>query len=132
MAGSITKNLFTVGVVVLTLFNVVLGQTASPTRAPSTCRPTRKPTNKPIHIYGDEEPIFLTKNQQQGLLATLTVLLFVLMALDFTGPEVLFLIALMICCLAQILTITETLAGFSNESMITIATLFLVIGAVEK
>ena len=132
MAGSITKNLFTVGVVVLTLFNVVLGQTASPTRAPSTFRPTRKPTNKPIHIYGDEEPIFLTENEQQGLVATLTVLLFVLMALDFTGPEVLFLIALMICCLAQILTITETLSGFSNESMITIATLFLVIGAVEK
>lgn len=132
MAGSITKNLFTVGVVVLTLFNVVLGQTASPTRAPSTFRPTRKPTNKPIHIYGDEEPIFLTENEQQGLVATLTVLLFVLMAFDFTGPEVLFLIALMICCLAQILTITETLSGFSNESMITIATLFLVIGAVEK
>eukprot|EP01033_Poteriospumella_lacustris_P017052 gene17052-12204_t len=132
MAGSITKNLFTIGVVVLTLFNVVLGQTASPTRAPSTFRPTRKPTNKPIHIYGDEEPIFLTENEQQGLVATLTVLLFVLMAFDFTGPEVLFLIALMICCLAQILTITETLSGFSNESMITIATLFLVIGAVEK
>lgn len=134
MAGSITKNLFTVGVVVLTLLNVVLGQvpTVSPTRAPSTSRPTRKPTNKPIHIYGDEEPIFLTENEQQGLVATLTVLLFVLMAFDFTGPEVLFLIALMICCLAQILTITETLSGFSNESMITIATLFLVIGAVEK
>ncbi len=77
----------------------------------TTSKPTRKPTNKPIHIYGNEEPIFLSENAQQGIVAGLTIALFVLMAMDFTGPEVLFLIALMICCLAQILTLTETLSG---------------------
>ncbi len=63
------------------------------------------------HIYGDNEPITMTEKEQQGLVATLTVLLFILMALDFTGPEVLFLIALMILCLTQILTLPETLSG---------------------
>eukprot|EP01031_Cornospumella_fuschlensis_P041810 gene41810-51033_t len=54
------------------------------------------------------------------------------MATEITGPEVLFLIALMIVTLTQILTLTEALSGFSNESMITIGTLFLVVGAVER
>jgi Na+/H+ antiporter NhaD/arsenite permease-like protein len=76
------------------------------------------------------------------------------MAFEILSPEVLFLIALVILMLAQVLSMTETLSGalsthlslfpshlpipsllhsgFANESMITIATLFLVIGAVEK
>lgn len=63
------------------------------------------------NIYGEHTPIAMTQEEQQGLVATLTVLLFILMAFDFTGPEVLFLIALMILCLAQILTLSETLSG---------------------
>lgn len=128
---SVAKTLLPTLLAVTFVMNTVMAQSAAPTLTPSR-KPSRKPTNKPIHIYGDEEPIFLSQETQQGIVATLTVLLFVLMAFDFTGPEVLFLIALMICCLAQILTLSETLSGFSNESMITIATLFLVIGAVEK
>ncbi len=65
------------------------------------------------NIYVDNEPITLTEKEQQGLVATLTVLLFILMALDFTGPEVLFLIALMIVCLTQILSLSDTLSGKS-------------------
>jgi hypothetical protein len=106
----LTRSVFPILLVVLCALNTVTAQ--SPTLTPSR-KPTRKPTNKPLHIYGDENPIFLTESEQQGLVATLTVLLFVLMAFDFTGPEVLFLIALMICCLAQILTLTETLSGMT-------------------
>jgi Na+/H+ antiporter NhaD/arsenite permease-like protein len=96
--------------------------------------------------------IKLPTDVQQGLVGALTILLFILMALEITGPEVLFLIALMVVTLAQILTLTEALSGmrenfineinfkinfrltpgFANESMITIGTLFLVVGAVEK
>eukprot|EP01031_Cornospumella_fuschlensis_P036333 gene36333-44076_t len=84
------------------------------------------------HIYIDHDPIELTEDEQQGIVATLTILLFVLMAFEITGPEVLFLIALMIVTLSQILTLPEALSGFSNESLITIGTLFLVVGAVER
>jgi hypothetical protein len=63
------------------------------------------------NIYGEHEPISMTQEEQQGLVAALTILLFILMAMDITGPEVLFLIALMILCLAQVLTLSETLSG---------------------
>jgi hypothetical protein len=66
---------------------------------------------KKSNIYGEHEPILMTQDEQQGLVAALTILLFVCMAMDFTGPEVLFLIALMILCLAQVLTLSETLSG---------------------
>jgi hypothetical protein len=84
--------------------------TVVPSNKPSL-KPSRKPSNKPVHIYGDEKPIFLSENEQQGLVGALTILIFILMACEITGPEVLFLIALMICCLAQILTLPETLSG---------------------
>jgi hypothetical protein len=54
------------------------------------------------------------------------------MAFEILSPEILFLIALIILMLCQVLSLSETLSGFANESMITIGTLFLVIGAVEK
>lgn len=98
-----------------TLLSFVCAQTSeAPTVMPTvkpSLKPSRKPTNKPVHIYGDEDPVFLSTEEKQGIVATLTILLFILMALDFTGPEVLFLIALMILCLCQILTLTETLSG---------------------
>mmetsp|Transcript_11471 Transcript_11471/g.15798 ORF Transcript_11471/g.15798 Transcript_11471/m.15798 type:complete len:792 (-) Transcript_11471:85-2460(-) len=116
----------------------------APTRAPTTTRSpstkspntTRAPTKKPVapipNIYGKYQMITLDLDVQQGIVAALTILLFIFMAMEITGPEVLFLIALMIVTLAQILTLTEALSGFANDSMITIGTLFLVVGAVEK
>lgn len=107
---------------------------SGPTRKP-TPRPTRAPTYraKVNSIYADYAPTkTLTKNQQQAIVGTLTALLFVLMATEITGPEVLFLIALVIVILTEILTLSQGLAGFSNNAVITIGTLFLVVGAVEK
>eukprot|EP01035_Chromulina_nebulosa_P020826 gene20826-26994_t len=117
-------------------------RSVAPTRAPTarptgpSRTPTRAPSKKPVapipNIYGKHEMIVLSPDEQQGLVGALTILLFILMACEITGPEVLFLIALMIVTLAQILTLTDALSGFANESMITIGTLFLVVGAVEK
>lgn len=91
------------------LVSVISGQTES--TSVEGAQPARKLASKPTHIYGDEKPVDLGTNEKQGIVAALTILLFVLMALDFTGPEVLFLIALMIVCLCQILTLPETLSG---------------------
>lgn len=63
------------------------------------------------HIYGDYDPIELTQTAQQVIVGVLTILLFICMAMELTGPEVLFLIALMIVTLAQILTISDALSG---------------------
>ena len=63
-------------------------------------------------IYGDhasDEP--LPETAQQAIVGTLTILLFVFMAMELTSPEVLFLIALIIVILCEILTIKEGLAG---------------------
>ncbi len=63
-------------------------------------------------IYGDHAPEEkLPETAQQAIVGTLTILLFVLMALELTSPEVLFLIALIIVILCEILTIKEGLAG---------------------
>lgn len=106
LARRVSKIILPVLLVAFALLNLAYGQTPVPSLIP-----TRKPTNKPVHIYVNEAPVELTMQEKQGIVATLTVLLFILMAMDFTGPEVLFLIALMICCLAQILTMNETLSG---------------------
>lgn len=100
-------------------------------------------------IYGEYDDIQMTDKEKQGVVGALTILIFILMASEVTGPEVLFLIALMVVTLLQIITLQDALsgkpmppllvalsssvcAGFANESMITIGTLFLVVGAVEK
>ncbi len=63
-------------------------------------------------IYGDHAPEKkLTPEEQQAIVATLTILLFVLMAMEITSPEVLFLIALIIVIMCEILTLKEGLAG---------------------
>lgn len=82
-----------------------------PSVRPNTNKPSRKPSGKPIHIYGDKEPVFLTKDVQQIIVGVLTILLFVLMAVEFLAPEVLFLIALMIVTGCQIITLTQAFAG---------------------
>ena len=82
------------------------------------------------NIYGDQAPISLTETEQQGIVATLIVLLFVLMAFEVAAPEVLFLIALMICCLTQIITLSETLSGtihfLKNDSLLLLSFIELV------
>ncbi len=69
--------------------------------------------SKPIpSIYGEfapEEPIKFY--DQQAIVATLIALLFVLMALEVTGPEVLFTIALTIVTLCEIITLPDALSG---------------------
>jgi len=87
----------------------------------------------PVPIYGeDSKPVGLTEDAAQSIVGVLTIMIFVLMAAELCTPEVLLLSALIICLLLQILTLPEALSGFSNESMITIGALFIVVGAVEK
>jgi hypothetical protein len=65
-------------------------------------------------IYGNYEPSKedkLTPEQQQAVVGTLTCLIFVLMATEITSPEVLFLIALVIVIMCEIITLKEGLAG---------------------
>ncbi len=77
-------------------------------------------------IYGDHAPEKkLTPEEQQGIVATLTILLFVLMAMEITSPEVLFLIALIIVIMCEILTLKEGLAGEIGSLNITTAVLTL-------
>jgi hypothetical protein len=83
-------------------------------------------------VYVDHKDIYISEDGQQILTGTLTIALFIFMAFEILSPEILFMIALIILMLCQVLSLSETLSGFSNESMITIGTLFLVIGAVEK
>jgi di/tricarboxylate transporter len=99
-----------------------------------TYRPTRQPSPRTNNgIYGNFGPDeYPDKNVQQIIVAMLIILLLVMMACEVSTPEILFLIALVIVILAEILTLQEGLAGFSNNALITIGTLFLVIAAVEK
>jgi hypothetical protein len=93
--------------------------TDAPTIAPtqiSTVKPTAKPTRKPtlfptISIYQNNESVNIPQVGQQAIVGALTILLFILMALEFLSPEVLFMIALIIVMLCQILTLGETLSG---------------------
>ena len=79
----------------------------------------------PIHVD-------LSPEDQQVFVGVLIIVAFGAMAFEIAAPEVVFLVALVILMLAEILTITETLSGFSNDATITIGVLFLVIGVVEK
>jgi hypothetical protein len=75
-----------------------------------------KPTNQPVQIYGVQPAVFLSHTAQQIIVATLTILLFILMAIEFLSPEILFLIALMIVTGCQIITQSEALAGIFEDS----------------
>lgn len=62
-------------------------------------------------IYGEYDDIEMTDKEKQGVVGALTILIFILMATEITGPEVLFLIALMIVTLLQIITLQDALSG---------------------
>lgn len=54
------------------------------------------------------------------------------MALELSSPEVCFLVALSVLMLAQVLKMDDVLSGFANDGLVTIGSLFLVVGAMEK
>ncbi len=82
--------------------------------------------------YYDYRKVYLTPDEAQDLTVALIVAVFSAMAFSWTEPEVALLIALSILMLAEVLSINDTLSGFSNDGLITIGSLFLVIGAIEK
>ena len=82
--------------------------------------------------YYDYNRVIMDKTESQNLVAALIIVCFVVMAIDVTSPEVVFFVALCILMLAEVMTLSDVLAGFSNEGLVTIGALFLVIGAIEK
>ena len=98
--------------------HILAGETPTfnPSRQPSRV-PSRKPSNKPTvkataFIYGNGVPsVQLSEKDQQIMCGVMTILLFVFMALELLSPEVLFLLALIVLMLTQVLTLTETLSG---------------------
>ncbi len=88
--------------------------TAKPTPKPSG-RPTRAPTKG---IYLGNTNIDLKTQTRQAIVGTLTILLFVLMACELLSPEILFMIALIIILLCQILSLSEALSGLTNSAVV--------------
>ncbi len=88
-----------------------------PTVKPSSAKPTAgKPTRAPtIGIYLENENVYITQMDQQAIVGSLTILLFIFMAMEILSPEILFMIALIIIMLCQILTMAETLSGKDFE-----------------
>lgn len=85
-----------------------------------------------MSIYGGEEKVTnLSETAEQVITGILVVCVFVAMGFE-KPPDVVFLIVLVVIMLMEILTLKEVLAGFANESLITIGSLFLVVGAVQK
>ena len=96
-------------------YHILAGET--PTIIPSLT-PTNKPTVKATtFIYGNGvEPVQLSEKQQQIMCAVMTVMLFILMAMEVLSPEVLFMLALIVLMLTQVLTLSETLSGIITFS----------------
>jgi hypothetical protein len=65
-------------------------------------------------IYLDQKDINLAVGTQQVITGVLTIGLFVCMVLELLAPEVLFLIALIVLMLCQILSLSETLSGSTS------------------
>ncbi len=78
--------------------------------SPSACPKTASPELAP-NIYNEQPRVGMPLDDQKMLVASLIILLFVSMAAEISSPEVLFLIALMILCLAQVLSLADTLSG---------------------
>lgn len=77
-------------------------------------------------IYGpDDKYVFLSTQSQQIIVGLIVVGVFAAMGFE-KPPPVVFLICLVIIMLTEILTLPQVLAGFANESLITIGSLFLV------
>ena len=85
-----------------------------------------------IGTYFEYSRVFLQNQQGQDLLTALIVVSFVVMAFDIMPPEIVFLVDIAILNLAEVQTLTDTISGFNNDSLVTIGTLLLVIGGIEK
>jgi hypothetical protein len=85
-----------------------------------------------MSIYGGgSKVVHLSDTAAQAITGSLVFLVFVAMVRE-KPPDVVFLLSLCVVMLCEILTLQQVLAGFANESLITIGALFLVIGAVQK
>ena len=74
----------------------------------------------------------LPEFHQKIIVAICTVGVLVAMVKELTSPEIAFMCALSIVTLTGIIPVEEAFLGFSNESVVSIGALFLVIGSVEK
>ncbi len=78
-------------------------------------------------IYPNSETgVDLTDDAKKGIVGTLIILIFLVMAFELVPPDIAFFVGLIIVMITQILTLPDTLAGFANEGMVTVATLFIV------
>lgn len=66
-------------------------------------------------IYGKYPDLDLSPLTQQIIVGVLTILLFVGMAIELLSPEVLFLIAVTIVLICQIITLQDALSGKSSN-----------------
>jgi di/tricarboxylate transporter len=85
-----------------------------------------------MSTFHDDATVVLDPYDQQVIVGISIAVIFLAMAFEVVEPEIAFLIGLVVMMLTGILTLKQCLAGFANESMLTIGALFLVIGAVEK
>jgi hypothetical protein len=89
--------------------NTPTSRPSAPTKKPAP--PVAKTTTPTIHIYGKAKTTELDTVTQQAIVTALIIAVFLGMAFEIAHPEILFLIALVFVMLAQILTITQVLAG---------------------
>lgn len=79
-----------------------------------------------MSIYGGEDKLIeMSNTAQQAITGALVIGIFVAMAFELP-PDVVFLFSLVVIMLTEILTLKQVLAGFANESLVTIGSLFLV------
>ncbi len=71
-------------------------------------------------------------NATMGLTGTVICLVIIACALELSSPEVIFFIALVVVMLAEVISVSDALSGFSNDATITIGALFLIVHAIEK
>lgn len=69
---------------------------------------------------------------QKGIVGSLICASLLTMSFELVDPDIVFLTCLVVVMATGILNMTDTLAGFSNEGMITVAALFMVVKGVEK
>lgn len=85
----------------------------------------------PSPYPSDPLPV-LPPNAQKSIVGLLICISLIVMGFEIVDPDIVFFIDLVIVMATGIITPVDTLAGFSNDGMITVASLFLVVKAVEK
>lgn len=85
-----------------------------------------------MSTFSDDGVVDVGEKNAKIIVGVTILVVFVAMLTEKVSPEVAFLYALIIVMMTGIVTLKQALSGFSNESLITIGTLYLVIAAVEK